>query len=184
MTTSDARFAAIYESFLRRLYGYSIRRTTPDRVDDVVAETFLIAWRRIDDVPSGDEALLWLYGVAYKVLGNQWRGHTRRQKLEDRLSAVGITPVSSVEDYLIAGEESRQALQAVSRLKRTDQEILKLAMWEEMAHQDIALVLGIRPGAVKQRLYEARKNLTREYNRLETDASNPPLLRKEVDSDH
>ncbi len=178
MTSSDVRFAEIYETFFRRLYGYCLRRATADRVDDVVAETFLIAWRRIDDVPTGDEALPWLYAVAFKVLGNQWRSQTRQRKLEDKLSAVGITPVSSTEDFIIKGQESGQVLQAVSRLKRTDQEILKLAMWEEVSHADITLILGVSPGAVKQRLYEARKNLTREYNRLENKRIKSPAARK------
>ena len=178
MTANDARFAEIYERFFRRLYGYCIRRTDPDRVDDVVAETFLIAWRRIADVPEGDEALPWLYAVAFKVLGNQWRSKTRRQRLDDKLTAVGIAPVSTTEDYVVANEESRQVLEAVSKLKRTDQEILKLAMWEEVSRSDIAYVLAITPGAVKQRLYEARKNLTREYNRLENKRTKPPAARK------
>lgn len=178
MTANDARFAEVYEGFFRRIYGYCLRRTTPDRVDDVVAETFLIAWRRIADVPTGDDALPWLYAVAYKVLGNQWRSQKRGQRLNDKLSRVGIAPVASTEDQIVVGEESRQVLEAVSRLKGTDQEILKLAMWEEIGQSEIAYVLGISTGAVKQRLYEARKNLTREYNRLENKHTKSPAARK------
>ncbi len=178
MTASDARFAEMYETFFRPLYGYCIRRATPDRVDDLVAETFLIAWRRIDDVPTGEEALPWLYAVAFKVLGNQWRSQTRQRRLEDKMSAIGTTHVSSTEDFIVTGQESRQVLEAVSRLKRTDQEILKLAMWEEVSHADITVILGISPGAVKQRLYEARKNLTREYNRLENRGIKSPAAQK------
>ena len=69
MTSSDVRFAEIYETSFRRLYGYCLRRATVDRVDDVVAETFLIAWRRIDDVPTGDEALPWLYRGCFQSFG-------------------------------------------------------------------------------------------------------------------
>ena len=178
MTATDVRFAEIYEEFFRRIYGYCLRRTTPDRVDDVVAETFLVAWRRINDVPAGAEALPWLYAVAYKVLGNQWRSQKRRQRLDDKLLQVGIAPVVSTEDHFVTGEETRQVLQALSKLKRTDREILRLAMWEEMSQPDISYILGISKGAVKQRLYQARKNLTLEYNRLESKRTNSPAARK------
>lgn len=178
MTAEDARFAEIYEKFLRRVYGYCIRRTSPDRVDDVVAETFLIAWRRISDMPGDDSALPWLYAVAYKVLGNQWRSQRRAQKLSEKLAQIGMAPVVSTEDRIVVGEETRQVLEAVSRLKRTDQEILKLAVWEEVTQTDIAYVLDISPGAVKQRLYEARKNLTLEYNRLENQRTTTPAAQK------
>jgi DNA-directed RNA polymerase specialized sigma24 family protein len=50
----------------------------------VIAETFLTAWRRLDDVPAGDEARLWLYGVARRMLANQRRGARRRSSLADR----------------------------------------------------------------------------------------------------
>lgn len=178
MTACDARFAEIYRTFSRRLHAYCMRRTTPDRVDDAVAEVFLVAWRRIDDVPAGDEALPWLYAVAYRVLGNQWRGESRRRKLADKLAEVGVNPVSSTEDLIVAGEQTQQVLRAISLLKRTDQEILKLATWEELSHSDIATVLGISQGAVKQRLYAARKNLTREFNRLEKNRINTPAAVK------
>lgn len=178
VTVEDARFAEIYESFFRRVYGYCIRRTEPDRVDDVVADVFLIVWRRIEDVPAGDEALPWLYAVAYKVLGNQWRRQKRSRSLDERLRSLGIEPMSSVEDFIVAGEETRQVLAALSSLKRIDQETLRLAMWEELPHAEISVVLGISPGAVRQRLYEARKNLTSEYNRLTNKKSNRPAARK------
>lgn len=178
MTASDIRFVEIYEAYFRRVYGYCRRRTSPDRVDDVVAETFLAAWRRINDVPVGDEALPWLYQVAYRTLGNHWRGLSRRRNLDDKLSSIGVTPVSAVEDYIVRGHEFRQVLEASSALKSTDQEILKLAVWEELPHAHIAVALEISAGAVKQRLYEARKNLTHEYNRLENQRTKPPAVQK------
>ena len=83
MTAGDTRFVEVYESFFRLVYGYCLRRTSPDKVDDAVAETFLVAWRRIGDVPIGDAALPWLYGVAYRVLSTQWRARSRRGREND-----------------------------------------------------------------------------------------------------
>ena len=89
MTDSNARFIELYERFYRPVYGYCRRRTSAERVDDVVADTFLIAWRKIDQVPRGSEVLPWLYGVAYRVLGHEWRGTSRRKLLDRKLRALG-----------------------------------------------------------------------------------------------
>ena len=53
MTAGDAKFVSVYETYYRNVYAYCRRRTGPDRVDDAVAEVFLIAWRRIGELPDG-----------------------------------------------------------------------------------------------------------------------------------
>jgi len=178
MSESDTRFVEVYERFFRHVYGYCLRRTAPDRVDDAAAETFLVAWRRIGEVPEGEAALPWLYAVAYKVLSTQWRGRSRIGKLESKLSSVGLALMESAEDFIVTAEESAQVFEAMARLNKTDQEILRLTVWEELAHAEIAVVLDISVGAVKQRSYEARKNLTREYNRLENRRIKPLAAQK------
>jgi RNA polymerase sigma-70 factor, ECF subfamily len=82
------RFEAIYAAGFGPILGYVLRRTdNGEDAADVVAETFLTAWRRLDDVPPGDRAMLWLYGVARRVLANHRRGERRRSDLSDRLRA-------------------------------------------------------------------------------------------------
>jgi hypothetical protein len=81
------RFQALYEANYHRVLGYALRRADRDDAADVVAETFLVAWRRLDDVPSGEVARLWLYGTARRVLANQQRGKRRRERLTQRLQA-------------------------------------------------------------------------------------------------
>ncbi len=81
----ETLFAALYHRHYRAIRDFCRRRVPKDVVDDVVAETFLTAWRRIDDIPRGDEGLLWLYGVAYRVIGHHWRSAARRRRLEDRM---------------------------------------------------------------------------------------------------
>jgi RNA polymerase sigma-70 factor (ECF subfamily) len=163
----DVLFRDLYERYHRHVYAYCRRRTSADAVDDAVSDTFLIAWRRSDQVPLGDEALPWLYGVAFRVLAHQWRSAARRGRLAEKLASLGVSTVSLPEDLLILGHEHRQVLKALGGLRRTDQEILRLTVWEELTQTEIAVVLDIRPAAVGQRLYVARKKLADEYKRLE-----------------
>ena len=84
----DARFARVYELHHRSIRDYCRRRLTSHLVDDAVAETFLTAWRKIDEVPADDAALLWLYRVADRVIGHQWRSTNRRRRLHDELRSI------------------------------------------------------------------------------------------------
>ncbi len=178
MTGDDDSFYEIYDRFHRQVYAYCRRRTRSDEVQDAVAETFLIAWRKTDDIPSGDQALPWLYGVAYRVLTHQWRSAFRRQRLAERLSLLGVTPMDLPEDIVVARQDHSQILSALSHLKDTDQELLRLTAWEEMSQAEIAVVLGITVGAVRQRLYEAKRKLAHEYNRLDRRRTDLPAAQK------
>lgn len=166
MITNEERFGVLYDRFYGRVYGYCRRRLPIDRVEDAVADTFLTAWRRLEDVPEGEEALLWLYRVAYRVVGHAWRSSRRRRRLDNRLQALGVENQEPAEDVVIMSEEERQVLEAASQLRDKDEEILRLSIWEQLTNKEIASVLQISEGATKQRLHRARKNLTRQYNRL------------------
>lgn len=174
---SDRRFVEIYEAFYRPVHAYCRRRSTPDVADDIVAETFLVAWRRIEEVPEGSQALPWLYGVAFRVLGNQWRGTSRRKKLSKKLSSIGHQAPPPPSAVVIAQSESTQVVEALTALKRTDREILLLAAWEELPQADVAVVLNISVEAVRQRLSKAKKNLAKAYDRLDKNR-NTPAARK------
>jgi RNA polymerase sigma-70 factor (ECF subfamily) len=147
-------------------------------VEDAVSETFLVVWRKSDRIPPGDQALPWLYGVAYRVLTNQWRSAHRRGRLAGKVASLGIGASSLPEDVLILDQEHRQALAAVSALRASEREILRLAFWEELSQADIAVALGITIAAVRQRLYQAKKRLTDEYIRLENRGIRAPSAQK------
>jgi RNA polymerase sigma-70 factor (ECF subfamily) len=164
----DSLFLEIHDRFYRHVYAYCRRRTGADAVEDAVADTFLIAWRKSDEIPSGDQALPWLYGVAYRVLTHQWRSASRRGRLAEKLASLGVTASGLPEEVVMAGQEHRQVLTALGALKASEQEILRLILWEELPQADIAVALGVTVGAVRQRLYAAKKKLAGEYNRLET----------------
>lgn len=171
----DAVFAQLYAQCYRQIRNYCRRRVRTDLVDDAVAETFLTAWRRIGEVPAGDEALVWLYGVAYRVIGHQWRSATRRRRLEDRLRSVGHRSASAADDSLANHDEHRLVREAAARLSDTDAEVLRLATWEQLSHAEIAAVLNVDANAVKQRLHRARRHLAREYRQLESRQNSTPI---------
>ena len=156
------RFRALYAAHFKRILGYALRRSaTPEDAADAVAETFLVAWRRIDEVPPGDEARLWIYGVARRVLANQHRSLGRRSRLGDRLKDQLTQQVAvRTSDAETAGEGP--VLLAMQRLGELDREVLRLCAWEQLEPREIAVVLGLDPQVVRTRLSRARARLRRE----------------------
>ena len=150
-TSPVARFNAIFSDHQRHVLAYAMRRTqTLADAEDVAAETFTIAWRKIDTVPA-EEPLPWLYAVARRVLANQRRGIGRRERL------VALLRVEDVVTPMHAGEDrDGAAFAALASLSAADQELLRLVAWEELGNQQIAAVLGITPNAVAIRLHRAR----------------------------
>jgi RNA polymerase sigma-70 factor (ECF subfamily) len=145
------RFEQLFEAHHRALLAYAARRL-PSLTDaeDVVADVFLVAWRRLGDVPAGDAALPWLYGVARRTISNQRRSTNRRTNLQARLEQTAERPMA------VPTPDAGPALDALARLKTDDQELLRLVAWEELSHAEIAEVLGISVNAVAIRLHRAR----------------------------
>ncbi|MGH8874151.1 MAG: RNA polymerase sigma factor, partial [Acidimicrobiia bacterium] len=152
----------------RQVLAYCLRRT-PSREDaeDLVAATYLVAWRKIEEVQAAQIPLAWLYGVAYRTLSNQRRGSARRARLLDRLRRQPTLHRSDdpalVVEGRAEGERLRQALESLSEI---DQELLRLAALERLSHSEIAQVLGTSEGAVGSRLHRARRRLHEAYRRL------------------
>lgn len=152
-----ARFEALYTATYPLILAYALRRTaTADDATDVVAETFLTAWRRLDDLPDGDEARLWLYSVARRVLANQSRGVRRRERLHARLLATATEPVTYCPDPGHPGVAA-----AFGRLSALDREILTLVAVDGLTPAEIAVVLGGSATAVRVRLHRARTRFAR-----------------------
>jgi RNA polymerase sigma-70 factor (ECF subfamily) len=167
--SDDARFAELYARCHRAIRGYCSRRVAADTVDDAVAETFLTVWRRLDDVPDGDDAaLVWTYGVAHRVIGHQLRTTARRGRLHDRLRSVVSRPVAATEESAVDLDERRLVLAALDRLSDTDAEVLRLVECAQLSSADVAAALRIEPDAARQRLHRARLHFAREYGRLQS----------------
>jgi RNA polymerase sigma-70 factor (ECF subfamily) len=156
-----ARFRSLYEANYDAILGYVLRRTQQADTPDVVAETFLVCWRRLGRVPEGEQARLWLYGTARRVLANHTRAERRRARLTGRLSAAA-TP----HEYLnVAVDSQPEVATAFARLRADDRELLALTAWEGLAPQEIAAVLRCSPGAARIRLHRARRRFAHELER-------------------
>src|SRR5262245_34823396 len=164
-SADEARFARLHARFHQPIREFCSRRVAFDTVDDAVADTFLTVWRRLDEVPAGEGALVWLYGVAYRVIGHQWRSTARRGRLHNRLRSIGYRPVPAADESAVDADEHRLVLAALARLSDTDAEVLRLVVWEQLSLGEVAAVLGIEPDTARQRLHRARQNLAREYGR-------------------
>lgn len=161
MTTPEERFAALFTTTHHALLAYAVRRVAdPADAADVVAETYLIAWRRLDDVPADDQARPWLFGVARRVLANYYRGERRRHALADRLrdalNEIAPAHPADLSDITVALE----------RLGDDDRELLRLVAWEDLARDEIAVALGVSRATVRVRLHRARQRLVRQLATL------------------
>ena len=159
---AEQRFQEIYRAHQRHVLAYFLRRTDATSACDGASETFLTAWRRIDDVPDGDGTLPWLYGVSRKVLANQRRSRDRYAALGKKLSGVGPSEEPSPEVVVLRRAEDREMLDAVGHLRPEDQEVLRLTVWEELPHAQVGEVLGTSAHAVTQRLHRITKQLSRD----------------------
>ncbi|MGV9323930.1 RNA polymerase sigma factor [Streptosporangium sandarakinum] len=156
---SHSRFVQIYEHAYRPILGYVLRRCAdPEDAADVVAETFATAWRRIDEIPPGDEARLWLYGVARHTLANHLRGERRR---EQRTAALREQILASPTLSGPPPAEYTQLGRVFRALSDDDRELLSLVAWEKLDTEQMARTLGITRNAVRVRLYRARKRFAR-----------------------
>ena len=157
-------FRALYHENYRPLLAFARRRVDRVTADEVVADTFLTAWRRRDAVPDGQERP-WLFGVARNTIRNALRTARRQTTVKERLRGL---PQLAVDDPAVeAGDERAAVLRsALDRLSESDREILMLVAWEELSYADIGLVLGLTPNAAAIRVHRARKRLAEQTDRL------------------
>lgn len=170
-------FEALYADTADAVFRYALRRTGREAdADDVVAETFAIAWRRLADLPARRE-LPWLYGVARRVLANHRRGLRRRVQLSSRLEALP-RPSVEFEGDLVGRAEADVVLAAMAELRPKDREILLLAAWEGLSHAEIGTVLGCSENASAIRLHRARQRLSEVSEKDNVDLRTTPGYRQ------
>jgi len=147
-------FSALFDRHYGAVWRFVARRAWPDAVDDVVAETFLAAWRRFDDLPS--DALPWLLNTAGKCLANHRRAATRAESLKERLASQSV-PVRA--DATTQGFERNALLNAFASLPDTERALLMLTDWDGLPARRAARALGVSPATASARIYRARKKL-------------------------
>jgi RNA polymerase sigma-70 factor (ECF subfamily) len=150
--TRRHRFENLAAEVYEPLQRYVSRRVEPDAVDDVVSESMLTLWRRLDDLPA-NARLPWTYGVARRQVANHRRATLRHLRLVRRVETEPAP--SPVSDNPLDAELHT----ALAALDETDRELLNLWSWEQLEPGDIAVVLGLTSNAVSIRLHRAKKKL-------------------------
>lgn len=154
---AKARFGRLYREHARAILAYALRRVdNPSDASDVVAETFLVAWRRLDEIPIAQRERLWLFGVARRVVANARRAEGRRTRLAERLGETLPTDLTSHPE---PGSEAVGVLRAMAGLREEERELLLLVTWDDLSPSEAAKVLGLSPLAARSRLHRARRRL-------------------------
>jgi RNA polymerase sigma-70 factor, ECF subfamily len=153
---SSVRLEEMFRAYANRVYAYALHRVGMPAAADVVSETFLAAWRRIDEVPEG--ALPWLLGTARRVVANEFRRQERRTALLERLaSAAGPASADTSSEHV-------ELIEALQQMSESDREVLLLSAWYELRTAEAASVLGCSAGAYAVRLHRARRRLREQLD--------------------
>ena len=171
----DPRFRRIFDDNFEEIRAYCLRRLPPEDADDATSEVFLVAWRRIDAVPRGDEARLWLFGVARNTVRTFNRGSRRVIRLRTRLNGHAATAIASPEIQVVAGLEYQRIMTCFDQLSANDQEVLRLRLWEELNVSETAEVLDCSEKAASKRYQRALARLDRRIAALDRRAIRPQL---------
>jgi RNA polymerase sigma-70 factor, ECF subfamily len=157
----EARFERLFTETRADLLAYALRRTKrPDDAADVLAETFLIAWRKLDSLPAGDEARLWLFGVARNLLRHGTSRERARDIVIQRLADELHEAVATSADVQEEGSPRLRA--GLNALPERQREVLLLTAWEGLTPREIAAVTRTPVNLVRVRLHRARARLRRE----------------------
>ena len=157
------RFDELFASYRSDVVAYcSWRAGSASDAHDAVADVFMTAWRRLERVPEGDAARVWLYATARRVMANQRRSQRRRVALEERLALepapTSMTPSPEGEETVVHD--------ALRRLSARDREVLLLAEWEGLTAVQIAEVVGCLSVTARGRLHRARRRFRDAFDEL------------------
>jgi RNA polymerase sigma-70 factor (ECF subfamily) len=173
-------FESLYAKHRLEVLAYCTRRIGAAEAPDACSETFLVAWRRIDDIPEPPKTLPYLYGVASKVLSNNFRALHRRSRLEALLGVLGVAPSPDPSVLVIQNSRDEEILAAVRRLKPRDREIVMLYTWEELSRETIAEIMGLTRAAIDQRIHRSYQHLARVLApMIKSNPIKPPPIAKQ-----
>lgn len=165
-------FAVLFRRYAPALQRYAVRRLGPAKADDVVAETFLHAFRqrqryRVDESPN---ARAWLYGIATNLIGRQRRAEVRQYRA---LARTGMDTelwqfTDAVDERVSAEALERVLADSLASLPSKQREALLLVVWAELSYEETAQALQIPVGTVRSRISRARAQLRRELEMAAT----------------
>ncbi|MDX6742677.1 RNA polymerase sigma factor [Actinocorallia sp. A-T 12471] len=160
MSEDEKRFSSIYDESRQHVWAYVISRGGRRVVEEVVSETFTIAWKRLADLPP--QPLPWLLGVARNVLRENYRAEMRREEFAAELRERALPPQADVADDVA---ERQAALRALAALPEDERELLILVSWHGLSPREAAKVVGCSAATFRVRLHRARRRLQRELDR-------------------
>ena len=166
-TANDVRIRRLFDAAYEPIQRYCLRRLSPADANDATAEVFVVAWRRMDAIPDGDDAIPYLFGIARNIVRTHHRSNRRVARLRSKLRGEPRDSAPAADRIVIRKEEDRLLLQALDTLSDEDQEILRLRAYEGLDSRQISVALGCSHAA-------ARKRLSRATARLRTAAD--PLI--------
>jgi RNA polymerase sigma factor (sigma-70 family) len=174
LSLDDAEhFTVLFRRHAPHIQRYVVRRLGADAADDIVAETFLLAFRQRNRYdPARTDARPWLYGIATNLIGRHRRAEIR---LYRALARTGADPVTEpftdlIDDRVSAGHASRQLAAALARLSAELRDTMLLAAWGDLSYEEIAVALGVPTGTVRSRLSRARSRLRQTLGNTDPSA--------------
>jgi RNA polymerase sigma factor (sigma-70 family) len=156
------QFGVLYDRYAAALYRYAQRRVGPELAEDVVADTFVAAFRHRSRYDlSRPDARPWLFGILTRELAHNRRGEVRRYRALARAApdAVTDTPAERVVDAVAAGALRGRLTTALAALSARDRDVLLLIAWGDLTYEEVADALGIPVGTVRSRLHRARSHV-------------------------
>lgn len=144
----------MYDAHYAQVYAYAVSRAGRQLADDIVSETFLVAWRRLADAP--DVPLPWLFGIARNVVRERYRAEVRQVSIAEEMRAWADDAEADVADAVV---DRAVTLAALGRLSDDDRELLTLIAWHGLSAREAARVVGCSTATYFVRLHRARKRL-------------------------
>lgn len=163
--TNEERFRALYALHHPAIIAYFVRRIGSQDAADAADEVFSVAWRRLSEVPDGEDALRWLYGVAHNVLANLRRGTRRSNRLLARLGGERQLDLLGPEPQVLRNLEGQKVVEVLASMRPDDQELVLLAYWEGLSHAEIGELLGCSKGAVDGRVHRVLERMRKAMRR-------------------
>jgi RNA polymerase sigma factor (sigma-70 family) len=158
------RLEALFHSHADVILAFGLRRgLSLDRAEDLVAETFSVAWKKLAEVP--DDPRYWLIAVARNVLANMDRGERRREKLRARLAGLWEAQGSPGRDPAETVDTHARMREAFARLSDWDREALSLLAWDGLTSAEAAEAMGCTTQAFSVKIARARSRLVKEMAR-------------------
>jgi RNA polymerase sigma-70 factor (ECF subfamily) len=173
--STDQHFRSLFQAHHKALHAYCLRRLQVEDANEAASEIFLVAWRRSEHVPTGEDARLWLYGVARNVVRNWERSGRRHLRLVAKSGTLAPEHTEGPEVHVLRNEEHQEVNAAIEKLRDNDQEVVRLKIWEGLSNAQVGTILGMTDRAVEARYTRAIKKLHKHLKGSTAAAPSSPF---------